>query len=391
MYSNRFNKNIETDDFYRFSKLSKEKEKVRKMSNEKILDLGIGDPSSLAPLNVREEIKESIDNDNYQGYSDNGIIEFRYKVSNFIGVSYKNVTHTMGTKSALCLLGFLYLDKGDYVITTSPGYGVLPNIARWLKAKVYNLDLKEENNYDIDFKSIPKSILKRTKLMYLNYPNNPTGKIASKELYLEALRLAKKYNFMVINDNAYGDLIFDKSEYVNFKDVEGFFDNGIELYSFSKGYNMTGYRIGYILSNERVIKAFQNIKDNFDSGQFIPIQLGAMKALDNFKFLDNNKNKYLNRQIRLHEILTKYGFKYNLPKAGFFAYCKIPNKVDDIKMNNAYKFSMYLLKKYKIMTIPYENYNSVRFSLTFKEDDNFFFKELDDRLSKIKFEFDWSE
>jgi LL-diaminopimelate aminotransferase len=154
---------------------------------------------------------------------------------------------------------------------------------------------------------------------------------------------------------------------------------------------MTGYRIGYILSNERVIKAFQNIKDNFDSGQFIPIQLGAMKALDNFKFLDKNKHKYLNRQIRLHEILTKYGFKYNLPKAGFFAYCKIPNKVDDIKMNNAYKFSMYLLKKYKIMTIPYDDYSSIRFSLTFKEDDNFFFKELDDRLSKIKFEFDWSE
>ena len=93
---------------------------------------------------------------------------------------------------------------------------------------------------------------------------------------------------MVINDNAYGDLIFDKSEYVNFKDIEGFFENGIELYSFSKGYNMTGYRIGYILSNERVIKAFQNIKDNFDSGQFIPIQLGAMNALDNYKFLDNN-------------------------------------------------------------------------------------------------------
>ena len=388
MYSNRFNKNIETDDFYRFSKLSKEKEKVRKMSNEKILDLGIGDPSTLAPLNVREEIKESIDNDNYQGYSDNGIIEFRYKVSNFIGVSYKNVTHTMGTKSALCLLGFLYLDKGDYVITTSPGYGVLPNIARWLKAKVYNLDLKEENNYDIDFKSIPKSILRRTKLMYLNYPNNPTGKIASKELYLEALRLAKKYNFMVINDNAYGDLIFDKKDIINLRDIDGFNNYGIELYSFSKGYNMTGYRIGYILSNEKLIKVFQNVKDNIDSGQFIPIQKGAIKALDSYKFLEENKLKYYNRQVKLHDLLTKYGFDYDLPKAGFFAYIKIPKYLDGIYMSNAYKCSMYLLKHYQIMTIPYDEYGSyIRLSLIFKEDDELFFKESDNRLKKMKIEF----
>ena len=193
---------------------------------------------------------------------------------------------------------------------------------------------------------------------------------------------------MVINDNAYGDLIFDKSEYVNFKDVEGFFDNGIELYSFSKGYNMSGYRIGYILSNELVIKAFKNIKDNFDSGQFIPIQKGAMKALDNYKFIEENRVKYLNRQIRLHEILTKYGFNYKLPKAGFFAYMKIPKYIDDIKMDNAYKCSMYLLKKYKIMTIPYDECESyIRMSLIFKDDDNFFFKELDDRLSRMKFEF----
>ena len=388
MYSKRFNVDLENDEFYRFSKLSKEKEKVSKLSKEKILDLGIGDPSTFPPLNVINEIKESMNNIDYQGYSDNGILDFRYKVSNHLGVPYKCVTHTIGTKSALNILAFMYLDKNDYVITTCPGYGVLPNIAKWLKANVYNLYLKEENDYEIDFNSIPKSVLKRTKLMYLNYPNNPTGKIANKELYVKALKLAKKYDFMVINDNAYGDLIFDKSEYVNFKDVEGFFERGIELYSFSKGYNMSGYRIGYILSNELVIKAFQNVKDNFDSGQFIPIQKGAMKALDNYKFIEENRLKYLNRQTRLYEILTKYGFRYKLPKAGFFAYMKIPKYIDGIKMDNAYKCSMYLLKKYKIMTIPYDECGAyIRMSLIFKDDDNFFFKELDNRLSKIKFEF----
>ena len=111
MYSKRFNVDLENEEFYRFSKLSKEKEKVSKLSKEKILDLGIGDPSTFPPLNVINEIKDSMDNTNYQGYSDNGILDFRYKVSNYLGVPYKCVTHTIGTKSALNILAFMYLDK----------------------------------------------------------------------------------------------------------------------------------------------------------------------------------------------------------------------------------------------------------------------------------------
>ena len=193
---------------------------------------------------------------------------------------------------------------------------------------------------------------------------------------------------MVINDNAYGDLIFDKKDIINLRDIDGFNNYGIELYSFSKGYNMTGYRIGYILSNEKLIKVFQNVKDNIDSGQFIPIQKGAIKALDSYKFLEENKLKYYNRQVKLHDLLTKYGFDYDLPKAGFFAYIKIPKYLDGIYMSNAYKCSMYLLKHYQIMTIPYDEYGSyIRLSLIFKEDDELFFKELDNRLKKMKIEF----
>ena len=240
----------------------------------------------------------------------------------------------------------------------------------------------------MDLTKIPKHILRRTKLMYLNYPNNPTGKLASKELYLKALSLARKYNFMVVNDNAYGDLYFDDKDIVNFREIEGFNEYGIELNTFSKGYNMSGYRIGYILSNEKLIKVFQNVKDNIDSGQFIPIQRGAIKALDSYKFVEGLKVKYFNRQKRMYELLKEYGFNYELPKAGFFVYLKVPKYIDGVYMSNAYKCSMYLLKKYKIMTIPYDECGSyIRMSLIFKEEDNFFFKELDDRLSKIKFEF----
>ena len=193
---------------------------------------------------------------------------------------------------------------------------------------------------------------------------------------------------MVINDNAYGDLIYEKKDIINLRDIEGFENVGIELSSFSKGYNMTGYRLGYILSNERLIKVFQNVKDNLDSGQFIPIQKGGIKALDCYKFIEDNKKKYQSRQIKLYEILTGYGFEYQLPKAGFFAYVKIPKYIDGIYMSNAYKCSMYLLKHYHIMTIPYdEDGGHIRMSLTFKEPEDLFFDELKKRLNKMKIQF----
>ena len=385
----RFGKEIETDEYYRFSKLSKEKEKVSKLNKERILDLGIGDPNTFPPRSVIEEIKKSIDLDNVHGYSDNGIVEFRYKVSNYLGVSYNQVNHTMGTKEALCILGLMFISKNDYIITTKPCYNILDNMNKWLGGRTYYLPLLKEKNYEVDLDNIPKYVLKRTKLMYLNYPNNPTSKLATRELYLKALKLAKKYNFMVVNDNAYGDLIFEEKDVVNFRDVEGFNEYGIELSTFSKAYNMTGYRIGYILSNERVIRVFQNVKDNLDSGQFIPIQMGAIKALDSYKFLVELKEKYYNRQIRLHTLLTKYGFEYELPKAGFFAYISIPKYIDGVAMTNAYKCSMYLLKHHRIMTIPYdvENDSHIRLSLTFKEDEDNFFNELENRLKRMKIKF----
>lgn len=385
----RFDKSIETDEYYRFSKLTKEKNKISKISDEKILDLGIGDPNDFPPRKVIDEIKNSIENNDVHGYSDNGIIDFRYKVSNYLGVSYKCINHTMGTKEALCILALMFISKNDYIITTTPGYNVLENMSKWLGGKSYQLLLRDKDNYEINFETIPKSILRKTKLMYLNYPNNPTGKLATKELYLKALSLAKKYNFMVINDNAYGDLYFDKKDIVNFREIEGFDNYGIELNSFSKGYNMTGYRIGYILSNEKVIKIFQNVKDNLDSGQFIPIQKGAIKALDSYPFLETLRVKYSNRQKRLYDILLKYGFEYSMPKAGFFAYVKIPKYIDGIYMSSAYKCSNYLLKNYRIMTIPYdiEEESHIRFSLTFKEDEDSFFEELDKRFKKMKINF----
>lgn len=388
MISKRFDKSIESDEYYRFSKLTKEKNKIAKLSERKILDLGIGDPNTYPPSSVIEEIKRSMNEHDSHGYSDNGIIEFRYKISNYLGVNYKCVTHTMGTKEALCILALMFIDKNDYIVSTNPGYNVLSNMSKWLGGKVYHLPLKEELNYEIDLDKIPKKILRKTKLLYLNYPNNPTSKLASKDLYRKAIYLAKKYKFMVINDNAYGDLVYNKEDIINLRDIEGFYNVGIELNSFSKGYNMTGYRIGYILSSEKLIKIFQNVKDNLDSGQFIPIQKGAIKALDSYKFLEENKTKYLNRQIKLHKLLTNLGFDYELPKAGFFAYMKIPKYIDGVYMSNAYKCSMYLLKHYQIMTIPYDEYGSyLRFSLAFKDEEDLFFDELENRFKLMKIEF----
>ena len=124
MIAKRFDKSIEEDEYYRFSKLTKEKNKIAKVSERKILDLGIGDPSTFPPYEVLEEIKKSMNIEESHGYSDNGIIDFRYKVANHIGVDYKCINHTMGTKEALCIIALMYINKNDYLITLNPGYNL---------------------------------------------------------------------------------------------------------------------------------------------------------------------------------------------------------------------------------------------------------------------------
>lgn len=397
--NNNLANRIKNQNGYRFTSLMEHKNKVINKNSDLLIDFGIGEQKSGAPKEVIDIINKEIQTPINHLYSDNGIDEYKEKISNYFKQEYDvyfdpktEINHCIGIKSALTILPLCFINPGDYVLMPRPAYVVLENMAKWLGANIKYLDLKEENNYLFNLNEIDEDILKKTKILYINYPNNPTGAIATKDFYNHIIEYAKKYNFIIVNDAAYIDLTFDKKDKLSFMQVEGAKSVGVELHSFSKGYNMTGFRIGYVVGNKDIIKAFKLVKDNMDSGQFIPIQKGAMKALDCKEFIKQNGTKIKNRHIKFHEICKENSLVTTIPKATFYQFVRIPKEIEfnnnKIIINNANDFSFFLLNELKIMTIPYGN--NVRFSMTFTEndeDEDRIFELFKKRISKCKFRY----
>ena len=382
-------------NIYRFTELIKlKKEKLSK--NEGLLDFGIGEPldmpsdSTLISL-INNSLKQG---SNY--YSDNGMEFFNQGIIKYMNEEYNislnddEVVHCIGAKSALSILPIGFINEGDYVLSTSPGYVVLENMAKWLNGKIYHLPLKKENNFYPDFTKIDEEILYKTKILYINYPNNPTGQIATKQFYEECIRYAKKYNFIIVSDAAYLPLTYKKEDRISFLSVEGAKDVGVEIHTLSKGFNMTGFRIGFVIGNSKIIKVFSCIKENMDSGQYIPIQQAAINALNDKKRVGEMIEKYKRRQYLLQNILARFNLRTIDAKAGFYQYVEVPKYVDEMKIDSAASFAHFLLDKENIFSIPYDDAGSyIRFSLTFKgdsyEEDMEHLERLYNRLKKYKF------
>jgi len=384
---------------YRFTNLMKIKQEVKNNCERALLDFGIGEQRCGAPKKVIKIINKENKKAINHIYSDNGIEEFKEEVSKYYLKEYgvyfdpkKEINHCMGIKSSLCILPLCLCNPGDYILVTRPGYIVLENMAKWLGAKIYYLDLNENNNFLFSLSNVDEKVLKKAKILYMNYPNNPTGQIANKEFYQEVVEFAKKYNFVVVNDAAYIDLTFDEKDKLSFMQIDGAKDVGVEVFSFSKGYNMTGFRIGYILGNEKIIEAFKLVKDNMDSGQFIPIQKGAIQALKEKEFIKLNCQKIKKRHLKFYEICQKLNLATSVPKATFYQFIKSPKKVkyfdSEYEFNNSNDFSLFLLKEFQIMCIPYQE-NYLRFSMTFdaknETEENNVLKEFYLRLKDCKF------
>lgn len=400
MKNNIIANRISNQKGYRFTSLMELKNEVKNNSPREILDFGIGEQNCGAPEKVINILnKENINPLNHI-YSDNGIEEFKEEISKYYleeyGVYFNPLTeinHCMGIKSSLCILPLCLCNPGDYVLMSKPGYVVLENMAKWIGANIEYLEINEDNNYLFSLENIDEEILKKTKILYMNYPNNPTGQIANKDFYLEVIKYAKKYGFVVVNDAAYIDLTFDKKDKLSFMQVEGAKDVGVEVFSFSKGYNMTGFRIGYILGNKEIIKAFKLVKDNMDSGQYIPIQKCAIQALKEKEFIKNNCEKIKRRHVKFYNICKNINLFTQVPKATFYQFVKVPKAINYqgkmINVNKASDLSMFFLKELQIMTIPYDESNHLRFSMTFnantEKEENNFFNEFKNRLKDCSF------
>ncbi|MBI5182966.1 MAG: LL-diaminopimelate aminotransferase [Nitrospinae bacterium] len=390
-------------DIYKFEKIKRAKRRALKENpGIELLDLGVGEPDEAAFPGVVETLQRECGRSENRGYADNGIEEFKDAAARYMervfGVSgidpQREVIHAIGSKSALAMFPAIFINKGDSALVTIPGYPVLCTHSKWYGGDVIYLPLKEENDFlpDLSLDSISEEERRRTKLLYINYPNNPTGATATVDFYKKVVKFAKENNIIVVQDAAYAGLTFNEKP-LSFLSIPGAKDVGVEIHSLSKAFNMTGWRLAFVVGNELIINGFGYVKDNCDSGQFIAIQKAGIYALDHHEITEEIKVKYKRRLKLLAESLSSVGFNAKPPNGSFYLYVKIPRGIKGGRsFESAEDFSQYLIIEKLISTVPWDDVGHfVRFSATFEardeEEERHIGREIRKRLGDVEFEF----
>ena len=272
-------------EIYKFEKIKRAKRRaLQERPDRSLLDFGIGENDSMADSAVRQRMAREIDRPENRGYADNGIAEFNEAAARFMQRNFgvdldpvKEVNHCIGSKTALAMLPACFINPGDVTLMTVPGYPVAGTHTRYYGGSVYRLPLTAENGFLPDLDAIPEDVARRAKLLVLNYPNSPTGRVATREFYQRVIQFARAKQIVVVQDAAHILLTFD-GEPLSFLSIPGASEVGVEVHSLSKGFDMIGWRIGWVCGHERLVQAFADVKDNCDSGQFIAIQKAAVTA-----------------------------------------------------------------------------------------------------------------
>ncbi|MDF2570303.1 MAG: dapL 2 [Sporomusa sp.] len=365
---------------YKFEKIKRAKRAATAQNPEvTLIDLGVGEPDWMAEPEVVETLYNQAKRKENRGYTDNGIQEFKDAAANYMASVYNvpnlnpltEVNHGIGSKPILALLPLAFINPGDITIMTVPGYPVMGTMTEALYGEVLTLPLLEKNSFLPDLDSLTPEQRRKAKLLYINYPNNPTGAIATKEFYEKVIKFARENQIIVVSDAAYAALTFDGEKPLSFLSVDGAKDVGVEIHSLSKAYNMTGWRLAFICGNELVIKGFAAVKDNNDSGQFAAIQKAGIYCLQHPDITEKTALKYSRRHDMLVEVLNSVGFSVKKPKASFYLYVRIPQGTRDGRVfNSAEEFSEYLITEKLISTVPWDDAGPyIRFSVTFEAKD----------------------
>lgn len=382
---------------YKFEKIKRAKAAAQKAHpGGELLDFGVGEPDDMAFPGVVETLQREAARWENRGYADNGIAEFKAAAARYLdrvfGASgidpQAEVIHSIGSKPALAMLPACFINPGDVAIVTVPGYPVMATHTKWYGGRVVELPLTQERNYLPDLGALKASDLKRAKLLYLNYPNNPTGASATREFYQDVVKFAKKHKLIVVVDAAYASLTYGEQPF-SFLSLPGAKDVGVELHSLSKAYNMTGWRLGFVAGNPLVVSAFGMVKDNCDSGQFKAIQRAGVYALEHPEITAEIGRKYARRLRRMVDALGAVGFDVAMPRGSFFLYTRAPKAVKGgRKFKSAEEVSEFLITEKLISTVPWDDVGHyLRFSATFlakdETDERRVLGELKDRLSDL--------
>lgn len=324
-----------------------------------IISLGIGDPDTPTLPPVVEEMHKAIDNPKNHDYPPyNGTEKFRKGacewMKNRFGVELdpdKEMLANIGSKEAIAHVFFAYVDKGDYTLVPDPGYPVYHNATIFAGGIPYEMPLLEENGYLPDFDRIPEDIAKKSKIMFLNYPNNPTGAVADLDFFKKAVDFCKKYDILLCSDMAYSEMTYDGYKAPSVLQVEGAKDVVIEFYSHSKSYNMTGWRVGFVCGNADAIKALGTIKNNIDSGTFKAIQDAATAAFTvDAKYINDLNKMYQERRDAAEEGFRELGWNVKPSKATFYLWLPVP------KGMSSEEFVTIMLEKAHVVVPPGNGY-----------------------------------
>ncbi len=365
-------------DIYKFEKIKRAKRQALADHPERtLLDFGIGENDAMAPETVRARMAEEIGKPENRGYADNGIAAFKEAAARFMqrhfGVTLDpttEVNHCIGSKPALAMAPACFINPGDVTLMTVPGYPVAGTHTRYYGGEVHRLPLVREHDFFPDLDGIPADVRRRAKLLVLNYPNSPTGRVATVAFYEKVVAFARANEIIVVQDAAHTVLTYE-GEPLSFLAVPGAKDVGIEIHSMSKGFDMIGWRIGWFCGHPRLVQALADVKDNSDSGQFIAIQKAAIAGLDDAGIPTRTREKYHRRLEKLVAMLRRCGFTCEMPGGTYFLYTPSPKGIEGgPSFDSAEAASQYLIRDHSICTVPWDDAGPhLRFSVTYEAAD----------------------
>lgn len=383
---------------YKFEKIKRAKRQaLADFPERSLIDFGIGENDDMAPEQVRSAMKLEVDKLENRGYADNGIQEYKDAAAAFMkrefGLSFdpnSEINHCIGTKPALAILPGVLINPGDITIMTVPGYPVAGTYTKYFGGEVYPLKLEKTTGFLPDLDSVPDAVRARAKLMVINYPNSPTGTLADKKFFDRVVRFGHDNQIAVVNDAAHMMLTYGQRP-MSFLETDGAREIGAELHSMSKGFNMIGWRLGFIVGGQALVRPFADFKDNTDSGQFMAIQKAGAAALLDATIPLAIREKYERRLKKLVSTLTSIGFEASMPGGTYFLYAKSPKGlVSGQVFETAEDSSQYLIRERSVCTVPWDDAGAyLRFSVTYhaptEADEDKLMATLKERLAGDKF------
>ena len=335
---------------------SKKLAEVRSLDSPelRVINLGIGSPDLAPSSNTIDALIKSANNPAHHGYQNyKGIPALREAITDFYRNTYsveldseQNILPLMGSKEGIMHISMAFVNEGEEVLIPDPGYPTYSSVANLVGAKLRSYDLLEEKNWNVDVEELQKQDLSNVKLMWVNYPHMPTGKVASKKELQELVDLAKQNNFLIVNDNPYSLILNDSP--LSILSCTGAGDVALELNSLSKSHNMAGWRIGWVAGNKNLIESVLKVKSNMDSGMFLGLQHAAVEALKSGKHWFESQNKtYQKRKEAASKILEMLGCQFTTKQSGLFMWAKAPDSVEEVE-----KWIDEILYKTKVFITP---------------------------------------